>query len=217
MLFSNFKIFFSQSSRHFRNTGAIVPSSRSVAMQLSESLSRPDRAPMRILEVGPGTGVVTKVIASRMIAGDTLDICEINPVFAKLISETIDNEPLFASVRRSIRVFERNILDHSVDDGSACYDLIVCGLPFNNFQQNLVARIFDHLSSLLAPHGSLSYFEYLAVRRFKNTFMNKGVSRDDVVSQDGKNPRIFKSLKSKIVFSNLPPAIIHHLGKSESP
>ena len=51
--------FFREFRRHVRNTGALVPSSRFLARALVSELHQP-RGPGRILEVGPGTGSVTR-------------------------------------------------------------------------------------------------------------------------------------------------------------
>ncbi|HTK76950.1 MAG TPA: hypothetical protein VL371_16910, partial [Gemmataceae bacterium] len=72
--------FLKESRRHFRATGALLPSSRFLAKTLAAPLSGA-RPPYRILEVGPGTGAVTRAIARRMISGDQLDAVELNPRF----------------------------------------------------------------------------------------------------------------------------------------
>src|SRR6185312_11129733 len=68
--------FFRECRRHFHTTGAILPSSRFLARALVRPMRGP-RPPWRILEVGPGTGSVTREIARRMLPGDRLDAVEI--------------------------------------------------------------------------------------------------------------------------------------------
>ena len=48
------------------------------------------------------------------------------------------------------------------------YDLIISGLPLNNFAVESVEQILAKLRRLLAPGGTLSFFEYVAVRRVKS-------------------------------------------------
>src|SRR5205807_4789590 len=80
--------FFRECRRHFRTTGAVLPSSRFLARALVKQLRGP-RGPARILEVGPGTGSVTVEIARRMLSGDRLDAVEINGHFARLLEQRV--------------------------------------------------------------------------------------------------------------------------------
>src|SRR5262245_26298183 len=84
--------------RQFRNTGAILPSSRFLARALVAELRKP-RLPARILEVGPGTGSVTLEITRHLLPGDTLDAVEINEHFVQLLQRRIENEPRFDPYR----------------------------------------------------------------------------------------------------------------------
>src|SRR5215210_7643620 len=72
--------FFREYRRHVRNTGALLPSSRFLARALVSELRRP-RGPSRILEVGPGTGSVTREILRYFRSGDRLDAVEVNGRF----------------------------------------------------------------------------------------------------------------------------------------
>src|SRR5581483_5471549 len=74
--------FFREFRRHFPATGAILPSSRFLARALVRPLRSP-RPACRILEVGPGTGSVTREIVWRMQSGDRLDAVEINGRFVE--------------------------------------------------------------------------------------------------------------------------------------
>ena len=47
------------------------------------------------------------------------------------------------------------------------YEVIVSGLPLNNFSVESVEGILSQLMKLLKPGGTLSFFEYIAIRRFK--------------------------------------------------
>ena len=44
------------------------------------------------------------------------------------------------------------------------YDLIISGLPLNNFSVADVERILEVMHRLLRPGGTLSFFEYIAIR-----------------------------------------------------
>src|SRR6185295_399514 len=69
-----------------------------------------------------------------------------------------------------------SLVHSSVEElpNSESFDLIVSGLPLNNFRVDLVEQILSKLSRLLAPGGTLSFFEYVAVRRAKALISTAG-------------------------------------------
>ncbi|UCC32357.1 MAG: hypothetical protein JSU86_08750, partial [Phycisphaerales bacterium] len=70
--------------------GAIAPSSRALAVALCEPYRR-FRGPAKILEVGAGTGAVTRHLGSLLGDQDELDICEIHPDFADILEQDVLN------------------------------------------------------------------------------------------------------------------------------
>src|SRR5205809_32873 len=87
----------------FRSTGAVLPSTRFLARALVSELRTP-REPARILEVGPGTGSVTKEILHHLQARDRLDLVEINPRFVTLLRDRFDKEWEFGFYRDQVQV-----------------------------------------------------------------------------------------------------------------
>ncbi len=47
---------------------------------------------------------------------------------------------------------------------TAPYDIVISGLPFNNFSAPLVEELVDASLKLLAPGGTYSFFEYMFLR-----------------------------------------------------
>src|SRR5438046_6464322 len=93
--------FIRESRRHFRNTGSLLPSSRFLAKALVTELRQP-RGPGRILEVGPGTGSVTKQILRHLLPGDRLDAVEINDTFLELLQARFEYEWPFWRLRNQV-------------------------------------------------------------------------------------------------------------------
>ncbi len=62
--------FFREFRQRFKTTGAIAPSSRFLASAMTgpmkKVLRRADAPPQRILEIGPGTGAVTRSIVKLL-------------------------------------------------------------------------------------------------------------------------------------------------------
>ncbi len=145
--------------RH-RTTGAVLPSSRSLA----RAITRPLEArvgPARILEVGPGTGVFTRRIAQLMQPDDELVLVEVSDRFVEHLRRLLESDPLLQHVRGQTRLLHGAI--EEVDPGEG-FDFIISGLPLNNFSAAQVRLILRTLRRLAALGGTLSFFEYLWLR-----------------------------------------------------
>jgi len=201
--------FLRQYRRRFETTGAIAPSSRFLARALTRPLQR-HPGPARILEVGPGTGAVTRRIVRMMKPGDRLDLVELNETFVTVLRHKFAADPIFRRVADRTRVHQCPIQDYS--DG-APYDYIVSGLPFNNFPPVLVREIFESLFRLLAPGGTLSYFEYMYMRPLRRMVSNsdgrRRLSDLELVLREYLDSR---RIRRDWVFVNVPPAWVQHLG-----
>jgi len=205
---SDYGAFLKVSRRHFRTTGAVLPSSPFLARALVQPL-KGDRPAAHILEVGPGTGAVTRAIVRRMRVGDQLDAVELNPQFADRLRFRIATDPFYRGVRDNIRVIQASVEDLP---GEAVYDFIVSGLPFNSFPSTLVQRIFRAYGRLLKPGGVVSYFEYVLVRHLQTPFVNRVERRrlyrvGRIVKQYNREFQV----KREHVFMNVPPAVVRHL------
>ncbi len=206
--------FFRQYVARFETTGAVAPSSRFLARALSRPLRECHRA-ARVLEVGPGTGAVTREIVRHVKPGDQLDLVEINESFAALLRQRFQCDPGYRRVadRSAVHVCP---LQQFSPEGR--YDVIVSGLPFNNFPASLVEELVDACLGLLAPGGTLSFFEYMYVRPIRRV-----VSRSPERTRLAEIERILQNRFSRHrfhtdwVFVNVPPAWVQHLGSGPKP
>jgi phospholipid N-methyltransferase len=193
---------------HFRHTGALLPSSRFLARALVKELRVP-RSPGRILEVGPGTGSVTREIARLLLPGDRLDAVEINGRFVDLLQRRVANERAYLHCRDQVRIVHAAV-EELPGDGS--YDFIVSGLPLNNFPPELVRKVLQAYDRLLKPGGTLTYYEYVFIRQLKTPFANRMERRRlyRVGRVVGEFIRAHQVRRER-VFMNVPPAIVRHL------
>lgn len=194
--------------RHFRDTGAILPSSRFLARALASQLRRP-RAPAQILEVGPGTGSVTRELVRQLLPSDRLDAVELNGYFLSRLRQRFEGEPEFARHRDQVRLIHGAVEDLP---GEGVYDYIVSGLPLNNFRVEQVRQIFQVYNRLLKPGGTLTYYEYVFIRQLKTPFANRRERRrlyriGRVVGNYIRNYEV----RRERIFINVPPATVRHL------
>ncbi|HMF14857.1 MAG TPA: methyltransferase domain-containing protein [Gemmataceae bacterium] len=200
--------FFRQCRRQFRTTGAILPSSRFLAKALVSEIAKP-RQPARILEVGPGTGSVTRQLLRRLLPGDQFDAVEINANFIARLMDRLKNDRNFQRRRQQVRIIHSAVEDLP---GDGTYDFIVSGLPLNNFPVEMVRRIFHTYARLLKPGGILTYYEYQFIRHIKSPFVNRKERRRlyRVGKVVGSYIRNFQIRRERI-FINVPPAMVRHL------
>jgi phospholipid N-methyltransferase len=193
---------------NFHATGSILPSSPFLARAMVTELCAP-RGPARILEVGPGTGPVTREIARNLRDGDHLDAVEINPRFVRLLRKRLGQEEVFRDRQEQINLIEGPVEGLA---GEAVYDFIVSGLPLNNFSVSQVRAIFRTFDRLLKPGGTLSYYEYVFVRQLKTPFVSRQERRRlfRVGRLVARYIRAYE-VRHKRILINVPPATVRHL------
>lgn len=193
-------------------TGSVLPSSRFLARAMTGRL-RGVRRPARILEVGPGTGALTREIVRYLQPGDTLDLVEINAQFVQVLEARLRSDWPFRRVRRQVEIIHAPL--QSIRDGRPPYDVAISALPLNNFPPALVTELFDVFAHVMSPSGVLSYFEYIAVRRLRSRW-TIGAERTRLAQLDTilRNNLARYQFRQDAVLVNFPPAWVHHLSFS---
>jgi phosphatidylethanolamine/phosphatidyl-N-methylethanolamine N-methyltransferase len=107
-----------------RGVGAIAPSSPALARAVAAQVDPDRNGP--VLELGPGTGAITKEILERGIAPERLTLIEYDPAFVKLLAERFTDVRV---LKGDGFEFERTIGNHAAED----YAAIVSGMPLLNF------------------------------------------------------------------------------------
>jgi phospholipid N-methyltransferase len=204
--------FVREAVRDIRHTGSVWPSSPALAKAMTRGLTDL-RGPRRVLEVGPGTGPFTERILKNLRDGDHFDIVELNPVFCDELERRLLVPHRRRKPRTVVALHQAPIQEAPLEGP---YDLIVCGLPFNNFPPALVRSIFRRMMALLRDGGELAYFEYAGVRTLKAPLVGAGGRRQlKDIAKVGQSLRRKHRGKRELVLGNLPPAFATHLRKSK--
>src|SRR5690625_502692 len=176
--------------KDLKQTGAIAPSSKFLAKdlvrQLEKEVKRDDCKPLKILEVGPGTGPLTKQIIKCLRPIDSLDIVEIHKKFYQIVKSRY-RQP-------NLQIHHSDILQFQPDYK---YDYIFSSLPYENMPEEISQ---DRKSTRLnSSHVAISYAVFCLKKKknFKSDF------EEDLVKKYGQN--------KKIVLRNLPPAKVYTL------
>lgn len=202
--------FFRQFRERFETTGAIAPSSGFLARAMTRYLAARDvSVPVRVLEIGPGTGPVTNRIVRLLQAHDRFDLVELNEEFVRRLQLRFVQDAAWRRVAGQSTVHQLPIQQFAAEQP---YDFVISGLPLNNFPADLVRSITDTYFRLLKPGGVLSYFEYMFVRPIRRR-VTRGADQqriiriDDILQAHCRRCRI----RRDNVWINLPPAWVQHL------
>jgi phosphatidylethanolamine/phosphatidyl-N-methylethanolamine N-methyltransferase len=205
---NEYRVFWREFRNTFHTTGAVLPSGKNLCRALASQVGR-DQIPRRVLEVGPGTGAVTTEIIRGLGPDDRLDLVELNPRFALVLRERLANEASWKRVASRVRVLEMPIEQLPTDEK---YECIVAGLPLNNFSCDFVANLLAHFHKLAGEGCTLSFFEYVAIRKVK-AMVSSAAERDRLNGIGKLLQEEFNNweFNRQCVLANVPPAWVHHL------
>jgi phosphatidylethanolamine/phosphatidyl-N-methylethanolamine N-methyltransferase len=197
----NMIIFAQEIIKNPEEIGAIAPSSKFLGGAITKYIKSYNE-PINVIEVGPGTGVFTKLIAAKLKPKDRLDVIEFNPKFVDVLKLKYKDYP-------NVAVHCVSIVDWKPDYR---YDYMVSSLPLNVFNAEFVQSVMEHYEEIMKPGGIISYFEYMVFPEIKKLFLNR-VHRADYKKMHGilDQYRRKYEIDTDKVFKNLPPAIVHNL------
>ena len=202
--------FLKQYIRHPARVGAVAPSSRTLAAAVCGPLRR-HAGPAHILEVGAGTGAITKYLGTILGPEDRLDINEISHEFADILERDVLSSREFAPALREgrVRVLRMPVQQIPADQK---YDFVISGLPLTAFSLKDVQDVISVIQRVLKPGGVFSYYEYIGARKASIVFSpsEKRDHRRQVSGFLTENIRRHQYDK-QVVLRNIPPAHARHL------
>jgi len=151
--------FFKGFLRNPREVGSIIPSSRFLTRRVMDCGRV--RTARVIVELGPGTGVLTRQMLSLMRSDAKLIAVEISSDFADLLESTITDSRL--------HVFRGSAADLEgalAAAGETRVDLVVSGIPFSTMGNGEGNRTLQAAKRVLGPEGRFVAYQFRsAVRR----------------------------------------------------
>lgn len=176
--------------RNPATTGAIAPSSERLARVLASVV--PVTGTPTVVELGPGTGAVSAVIARRLPAGARHLAIELDPA---MVGHLRRAHPDLEVVPGDARRLPALLAEHGVQRA----DAVVCGLPWALFDATTQTEVLAGISTAIGPTGAFTTFAYLqgmalpAARRFRATLR-----------------ATFEEVQvTATVWRNLPPAFVY--------
>lgn len=133
------------------HTGAIAPSSRRLGRAMIEGIGL--ETATTIAELGPGTGVFTRLIEERSRRDAVVLVFEINPGLAQPL---VADFPRFQIVNDSAE----HIAHHLRANGRATVDCVVSSLPWAGFPPDLQRRLLRAVADAMRPGARFVTFAY---------------------------------------------------------
>lgn len=183
---SDLGLFFGKFLRHGTKIASLAPSSRWLAEATIRGIDWTTSP--TIVELGAGTGPITRAIANRLGSKGRLIAIERDVDFAALLTERFADIP-------NVEIVGANCLDLGpilADRGISRVDHVVSGLPVPSFPRELQADLFQTVSEILDPAGSYRQITELA-------WVYQGMYR-----------RYFDDVRFMFEARNFPPAGAYH-------
>ena len=209
MNFLEEQLFFLKTLKNkMRTVGALLPTSQAAARVMVSECAR-HSGPKRVLEVGAGTGAITREIVKHIGPNDALVCVELEPEFVDYLQRRFQTEPEFERVRGRTQIKHMSVLDVPADESAEKFDFIISAIPFNNCAPEFVRAVFAHYQKLLTPRGVLSYIEYIGGRYARLTLAHSAQIQGvhDVVAHEMGAYKF----RQDTVWRNLPSAWVHQL------
>jgi phosphatidylethanolamine/phosphatidyl-N-methylethanolamine N-methyltransferase len=160
-------------------TGAIAPSGPALS-RLMASFADPDD-PLPVLELGPGTGVVTAALIKRGVAPETIVAVEYSPAFCDLLR---DRFPRLTVIRGDAYDLAATL----PAERSGPFSAVISSLPLMTRPPRVRRAFVEQALERTAPGGRLIQFSYSLLPPVRSV------------------PGRFRATRSRWVMMNLPPA-----------
>ncbi len=184
--------------RHFlknpTTVGTVWPSSTALCRELVNGINI-DKA-QSVVELGPGTGVVTKQIIANMHDNAHFFAIELNEAICKSFSKKLPDIKIYNDSAANLK----QLLE---DEKLTEADCVISGLPWASLPMQVQNEILDAIIECLPKGGYFTTFAYLqgtllpAARKFKKQLDN----------------HFSEVEKSRIIWHNMPPAFVYRCRK----
>jgi phosphatidylethanolamine/phosphatidyl-N-methylethanolamine N-methyltransferase len=164
--------------RNPRTMGAVCPSSSQLARVMAKSV--PLEATGWVVELGAGTGVVTKALLEHGVIPEKLITLELSEHLANYLQVHFPQVTVIQGDATQLN----QLLGEKVEKVSA----IVSSLPFRSLPKKMKLEIMQQIDELLFDGGLFIQFTY------------------DLRGKMGYLPKHFERIATDFVWYNLPPA-----------
>ncbi len=154
---SDFSLFLGKFLKHGTKIASLAPSSPWLSRA---TVGNVDWAKADVIvELGAGTGPITKVIAERARPDTKVIVLERDADFAAILRERFAVHPHFDVIEGDVRDLSAMLADRGIDR----VDHIISGLPVPSFPKDFRLEYFRVIKDVLAPGGGYNQITELAL------------------------------------------------------
>jgi phosphatidylethanolamine/phosphatidyl-N-methylethanolamine N-methyltransferase len=197
------RMFAEEALADFSTTAAISPSSHHLAAAMLRPL--PLARARVVVELGAGTGAITRALLAELHPLATLVVFEINPRFYNYLKAHF-SDPRLVLIHSNAENLDRELQQRGYHEVDAVASSLGLGLMPDRERHTL----FDRLLPFLHDRAVLTQYQYIHALQCE-----KGrVRRLDLRPLLGQ---YFASVHSKLVWRNLPPAFVFSCRRTADP
>jgi len=190
----SFKTFAAEALADYKTTAAVAPSSRYLAHAMLKPLSLSEAS--TVVELGPGTGVITKALLDVLPEDATLLAFEINRRFYRYLKKNISDERLVL-LKTSAEHVGRELRRR----GRTRVDAVVSSLGLGLMSDRERRALLGGLLPFMDDNSVFTQYQYIHGLELKNGRLRR-FSVGSLLHQ------YFDSVERKMVWRNLPPAFV---------
>lgn len=155
--------------RNPKEVGSLVPSSRFLTRRVL-ACGEFERA-RGVVELGPGTGVLTGEILRRLDREARLVAIEINSRFARMLRDAYPDPRLVVHEGSAVEL-EQAVASARIDE----VDVVVSGIPFSTLDRGTGRATLEAARRILAPGGRFLAYQFRShVRRVAEPLFGPGL------------------------------------------
>lgn len=148
-----------------------------------------------VVELGPGTGALTRRIVPQLKQNAVFLCIDSNPVMVKFLKKEIDRGKIIHDGAEQLKKY--------IDEAGIPADVIFSSLPFSTLPRAKSEKILEAIQRSLGPKGKLILYQYMhAAWHTKARLLVAALKAH------------FREVKMKKVFGNIPPAFVFTCLKS---
>ncbi len=186
--------FFRQWVRSPREMSSVSPSSRELAQKLAAELLKSTR---RVIELGGGTGAVTRELLACGIEPHDLLVLELNQTLYIHLQQAFPGVHVECADALDL---ERIAIESGWIDGAKA-DAVVCGLGLLSMVPEMQQRLLEAAFAAMSPKGRFILFTY---------------GPTNPVVREVMQDLNLGSRRGRFTLKNIPPATIHVLTRNRS-
>ena len=167
-----------------KTVGAVSPSSKHLGKKMLENIDF--KQCKVVVELGPGTGVFTRMLTSKLNEDAKLIIFELHDAFYENLNKEFMNDDRVIIINDSAENIGKHLKSHGLKE----VDVVLSSLPLTNFNKKLVMGILKQSHQYLKQSGLYIQFQY-------------SLNAQKILK------RVFKNVRISFTPRNIPPAFVY--------